>query len=198
MGTVRAESFPDPKRATLRARIFADDLRKACGRVFDVLGGQAQPDQAQSYRGPIPFEVVCLPITIPIDENGVVVLSTGHVEAPRHPATLDLARPSMPGSRYHYAMVLGRDPPAPLVIPGVSSCGQPAVLGQLTAAVADRGLVVEGFLLTGEHLSLDLDDHTSGLLATALLITLGVKLAKAEHGASPPPPSGPGGDGRAW
>lgn len=184
MARMRPESFPDPRRASLLAAIFTGDLTRAAATAFDVLGH----DRVRERAGDLDLERFTLPITVPVDEHGVVVLSTGHVDAPRRPATLDLARPVAPPGRrdYQAAFALARLEPEPLRIPGIAdtaAAGRPlAALASLTVAVAPGGLAVVGFGPEGEVMATDLGEDTARLLATALLITVGVKLAKAEMG----------------
>lgn len=174
------ESFPDPRRTALRASMFAADLVRAADDVFAALGQRATLTTA----GVLALEAVTLPITVPVDEDGVVVLSTGHVDAPRCPASLVVARPVAAAGRHGYraAYELERAQGGQLLLPGVRGGGAGAglaVLARLTVAVADRGLAVVGLDGSGDTVALDFDDTTAGLVATALLITVGVKLAKA-------------------
>lgn len=181
-----ADSFPDPRRTRLYAGIFVSDLVTACESVLAVFGDRA----SAAVAGHLALDAVTLPITVPIDDHGVVVLSTGHVEAPRHPATLTVARPKAPPGRagYRAAFLLARTEDRPLMLPGIlpadapSGPAVPAALGRLSVAVAPKGLAVMGFDRDGTTTPIRLDETTSRLLATALLITVGVKLTKAERG----------------
>jgi hypothetical protein len=162
----------------LQAASFAADLVKGCGELFSALG----PRLGGGERG----ERLVVPITVPVAADGRVVLNTGHVDAPRHPATMTVVRQPPARHGYRFAISLARSGPDPLVIPGVRAAGDPsgpeASLAQLRVDVADRGLAVTGTAAGGSPVAIELSDETACLLATALLITIGVKLRKAERG----------------
>ena len=139
------------------ASIFADDLLRGCSELFDVLGG----------------EVLTLPISIPIDERGVVLLQPqGPLEAPRVAATMTVTRPG-DGA---YGINIRRVDDGLMIIPGLG----------------DLPVIDLTFLLTAEGLEigpgeLPLDEPGARALANALLITIGMKLAKARHGEGAAP-----------
>jgi hypothetical protein len=157
------------RRATdpLPAAVFADDLRKGCQDLFAVLGA---PGDAR----------LSLPITIPIDEGGQVLLRPeGPLDAPRVPATLDVTRPS----EEIFGIRIERRDRGSLRIPGLhdARAGAPrdAELTLLACDVTKRGLAISGFGPDGPPVPLAFDETTARALATALLITIGMKLAKA-------------------
>lgn len=134
------------------AEIFADDLLRGCARLFAVFGGSE----------------LNLPISIPIDAHGVVLLEPhGPLDAPRVPASMTVDRPA-PDS---YGIRIRRTDDGPLVITGLDG-GSP--LGTLSVLVTPLGLDI------GPG-SLPVDETTARALATALLITIGMKLTKAEQ-----------------
>lgn len=180
--------FLEPPRGGLLAAIFATDLVAAAGRVHATMPERVVVETIGGQEA----SAVTLPITIPVDPHGVVVLSTGHVDAPRHPAQLVVVlfpapptrrRARGPGNlRYRAGFELSRPAGELLRIPGIRSGPGLAEMGSVAVGVSDRGMAVKGRSLQGGPLDLDLDEATAGLLATALLITVGVKLAKAERG----------------
>lgn len=139
------------------AAAFADDLLRGCSELFDAYG-----------RYPLQ-----LPITIPIDEHGVVLLQPGGpLEAPRVPATLTVNRhgPDI------CALRIARTDGGGMVIPGLGDDPLPA----LEVVVNRQGLDI------GPG-PLPVDEQVAGALATALLLTIGMKLTKARL---PPPTDG--------
>lgn len=131
------------------AAIFAEDLLRGCSDLFGVFGG----------------DVLALPISIPIDEQGVVLLQPqGPLDAPRVPASMTVTRPSA-GS---YGIRIERVDNGPMVIPGLGA----APLATLTFLVTPQGLDIGPGPLS-------VDETTARALATALLVTLGMKLRKA-------------------
>ncbi len=118
-----------------------------------------------------------LPITVPFDEHGMVQLGTAppQPDAPRVPAALEI---SCREGRYDLALC--RTDGRPLLVPGVLDAdGVPAAVVRLTFGVTAGGMEVAGTGPDGAPLPLDFDDTTAQALATALLITIGVKLTKA-------------------
>lgn len=158
--------------------MFAADLGQACVRAFDVLGEEGQ-------------DVLALAISVPFDEDGVVVLSSAppKPDAPRVPAELELIRPTGGSPAYRFGLALTRRDRAPLLVPGLRAAGtggvgptdEPAPLMLLTFALTDRGMAVAGYGTDGAAVALELDETTARALAVALLITIGVKLAKAGY-----------------
>lgn len=131
------------------AAAFADDLLHGCGRLFTVFG-------SESLR---------LPITIPIDEHGVVLLQPGGpLEAPRVPATMTVNRHTSDICAIHIERTDG----GPMIIPGLGDTPLPG----LDVVVSRQGLDI------GPG-PLPVDEQVAGALATALLLTIGMKLAKA-------------------
>jgi hypothetical protein len=144
------------------AWVFVDDLLRGCRDLVAVYGGP----------------VVTLPITIPIDQSGLVLLRPqGPLDAPRMPATLDL-HALADGS---FGLRIERPGGEPMVIPGLLEAGRPdAVDASITAlrvVVTGRGLDI-----TAEPGPVRFDEQTARALATALLITIGMKLTKAQRG----------------
>lgn len=141
------------------AAIFADDLLRGCSGLFAVFGGHE----------------LNLAISIPIDEDGTVLLQPqGPLEAPRVPASMAVARPDA-GS---YRIVIERSDRGTMVIPGLGD----APLTSLEFVVSADGLEI------GPG-PLPVDEATARALATALLITIGMKLTKAaapEEGSGRP------------
>lgn len=132
------------------AAAFADDLLDGCSQLFSLYG------VGPSLR---------LPITIPIDPNGVVLLQPGGpLDAPRVPATLSLNGhgPDV------CALSISRTDGGGMVIPGLGD----APLPSLEVVVRRDGLDV------GPG-PLPVDEQVAGSLATALLLTLGMKITKA-------------------
>ncbi|MFN2503296.1 MAG: hypothetical protein ABR540_03520, partial [Acidimicrobiales bacterium] len=122
-----------PSGAGLSAAPFADDLIRACGEALAVLG---EPGDT-SLR---------LPITVPFDDSGRVVLSSTppQPDAPRVPAEMEIARLDS-----GFRMALARRDGQPLLIPGVVEFGAldepPAPLIVLGFVVTARGMEVTGF-----------------------------------------------------
>jgi hypothetical protein len=147
------------------AWVFVDDLMRGCRDLVAVYGGP----------------VVTLPITIPVDPAGLVLLRPqGPLDAPRMPARLDV-HALADGS---FGIRIEREGRAPMIIPGVLDAGRrDAVEASITAlrvVVTRRGLDI-----TAEPGPVRFDEQAARALATALLITIGMKLAKAhrEEGA---------------
>ncbi len=137
---------------------FADDLLAGCGELFAVYG-------SESLR---------LPITIPIDERGVVLLQPGGpLEAPRMPATMTVNRHGHDICAIHIERADG----GPLVIPGLGDAPLPSLNVVVTRQGLDIGPVPAG--------PLPVDEQVAGALATALLLTIGMKLTKARAGGQP-------------
>jgi hypothetical protein len=151
----------------LWAGVFADDLCRACERAFTLLGAGDR-------------DVLSLPISVPFDEDGVVVLSSAppRPDAPRVPAELELHRGS---PHFRYGLALARRDRQPLLVPGMTAGGRLVPLILLTFAVSDRGMAVAGYGADGELAPVELDETTARALAIALLITIGVKLTKAGY-----------------
>lgn len=130
------------------ASIFADDLLRGCSDLFTVFGGH----------------VLNLPISIPIDERGVVLLQPqGPLEAPRVAATMTVTQPASGV----YRVNIRRLDEGPMIIPGLGDLP----LSDLTLLITAGGLEIG----PGE---LPLDETGARALANALLITIGMKLAK--------------------
>ena len=133
------------------AAIFADDLLRGCAELFTVFGG----------------DVLTLPISIPIDEEGVVLLQPrGPLRADRVPASMTVTRPTPGACGIHIERADG----GAMVIPGLGE----APLAELTFLVTAEGIDIGPGRLA-------VDETTARALATALLITIRTKLAKAEH-----------------
>lgn len=138
---------------------FADDLLAGCHQLFAVFGSEA----------------LRLPITIPIDEHGVVLLQPGGpLDAPRVPAAMTVNGHGPDLCAIHIERTDG----GPMVIPGLGDAPLPA----LDVVVSRQGLDI------GPG-PLPVDEQVAGALATALLLTIGMKLTKA--GAGDRPLSGP-------
>ena len=136
------------------AAIFADELLPGCEALV------------QAYGEP----PLTLPISIPIDPDGVVLLRpSGPLDAPRVASRLKVAR-AAPGS-WHIA--IERVDGGPIVIPGIrdEATGADAPLTVLALDVNKRGMTIAG--------DLTFDENTARSLANAVLITINVKLHKA-------------------
>lgn len=136
------------------ATIFADDLLAGCDDLVTVFG----PERLATG----------LPISIPIDGDGTVLLQpAGPLDAPRVPATLVVSRPLADA----YGLRIERLDGGPLVIPGFGD-SRPA----LVCNVNRHGLDI---VPTPPELAED----AARSVATALLITIQMKLvkAKAQH-----------------
>ena len=130
------------------AAIFSDDLLKGGDDLVAVFGVDAL--------------AAGLPISIPIDEDGVVLLQhAGPLDAPRLPATLTVSLP--------LSFRIERVDGGPLVIPGFGD-SRPALVCNVTR----RG--IEIFPPPPE-----LTEDTARAVATALLITIHMKLVKAQR-----------------
>lgn len=157
-----------PAGAGLSAAPFAGDLIGACGEALAVLG---EPGDTH----------LRLNITIPFDDSGRVVLSSTppQPDAPRVPAEMVIARLDS-----GFRMALARQDGQPLLIPGVVEFGgaqeeAPTPLVVVGFVVTARGMEVTGFGPGHRFVPVRLDETTARALATALLITIGVKMAKA-------------------
>lgn len=184
---MRSSSFPDPQKVPLHAAIFASDLQSKSAELFEVFGARSVPEEVNGA----PSRVLRLPITIPVDEDGIVLLGPANLDCAKRPATLELVtfdagRRRRRGLHYRYGIGFAPRNGAPLHIPGVNATGletdPPLPVHELTFAVTDKGFATVGYGADGAPLDLRLTENTAGLLATALIITLGVKLAKAERG----------------
>lgn len=133
------------------AEIFADDLIQGCSELFAFFGGSE----------------LNLPISIPIDSLGVVLLEPqGPLDAPRVPAFMRVTRPTTDD----YAIRIRRADDGPIIIRGIGE----AALGDVSVVVTRRGLEL------GPDAA-PRDEATARALATALLITIGMKLRKAQQ-----------------
>lgn len=171
-----ASCLPDPRAGRLWAEPFAEDLVRACTRAFDAFAGGVPGSGGRPLT---------LPISVPFDEHGVVVLSSAppKPDAPRVPAELELIAGPPPPGPYRFGLALARVDRRPLLVPGLTRHGEdtPTPLTLLTFAVADRGMAVAGYDDQGALAALSLDETTARALGIALLITIGVKLTKAGY-----------------
>jgi hypothetical protein len=149
------------------ASIFADDLVGGCEELF------------AAYRG---GDELTLPISIPIDEGGLVLLRPeGPLDAPRVPATMAVTR--RPGGAF--GLALERRDGGAMRIPGFhderegDGTGSPAPLAALDVTLTRRGLDLAARAPDGEPVPLRFDEPAARALATALFITIRMKLAKA-------------------
>ena len=147
------------------AAIFAEDLIAGCEQLFAAYQGEDE---------------LALPISIPIDEHGLVLLRPeGPLNAPRVPATMAVTRQAA-GS---FAVRLERRDGGRMLIPGLrderSGEAAPAVLGALGVTLTPRGLDLAGSGPDGQPVPLRFDEPAARALATALFITIRMKLAKA-------------------
>lgn len=134
------------------AAIFADDLLKGGDNLMAVFGRE------RLAKG--------LAISIPIDAEGVVLLQpAGPLDAPRVAATLVVSRPEAEA----YGIRIERADGGPLVIPGFGDERR-----ELTCNVNARGLDIV-------PPPPELTEDTARALATALLITIQMKLVKAQQ-----------------
>ncbi len=179
------------------AAIFATDLLAAVDRALDAFGPPGWDE------GPGPVAVV-LAVTVPIDEDGLVVVSAAPPEltspgAVRRPGALTVAvaavaearrggggtrRAAAPPRPRAAAATLGLElhEGRRLRIPGVEAAGAPgppAELATLACEVDAGGLTFGGRSPDGAPVALAVGETPARELATALLITVGVKLAKA-------------------
>lgn len=179
---MRPASFPDPKRTPLQAGIFASDLLKQAAQLFDVFAARRTTETV----GDTACDVIRLPITIPFGDDGLVLLGPANLDSAKKPGTLELVRPQGRKPAYRFGIGLALLGGEPLPIPGLNRSGQetdpPRPVHELTFALSDRGFAVAGFGPDGVPLELAPSENTACLLATALVITLGVKLTKAERG----------------
>lgn len=105
-------------------------------------------------------DTLTLPISIPIGEDGTVLLRPeGPIDAPRIPAWLHLTRPSTIG--------LERQDGGRLVIPGLTSAGD---VTALTFVVGRRGMSIDA------PVEIEFDEDTARALANALYLTLSRKI----------------------
>lgn len=165
------------------AQIFADDLRRAAEQAVDRLG--------------VGEGTLILAITVPIDPTGLVVVSAAPPELTepdhqRHPATLSVSlgprrrvgRPSRRDRGWSMDLELRLGDGRILRIPGLEAGDPPgtAPLTSLAVRVEADGLRFRGTGSLGNSVELEPDEETARAVATALLITLGVKLTKADLG----------------
>ncbi len=148
------------------AAIFADDLVAGCEQLFAAYGARDQ---------------LSLPISIPIDEHGLVLLRPeGPLDAPRVPATLHLRR-----NGEAWGVTIGRRDGGPMVIPGFHEDLQPsapAALAAIHVLITRGGLDITRLAPDGRPVTLRFDEAAARALANALFITLRMKLAKAPRG----------------
>jgi len=145
------------------ASIFADDLVTGCRELFRVYGA---------------VDELSLPISIPIDEHGVVLLRPeGPVDAPRVGATLRIT--AQAGDTF--TLRIARHDGGRMVLPGLFDADGPAQLATLAVDVTPRGLDIAGEDADGAPLTVRFDEPAARALATALFITIRMKLAKAPH-----------------
>ncbi|MDQ4098404.1 MAG: hypothetical protein M3144_11120 [Actinomycetota bacterium] len=152
------------RRRRLWAGIFADDLVAGCHELLSVYGAS---------------DSLTLPITIPIDPGGVVLLRPeGPLDAPRVPATLVVERqPDVA-----YVVRIARRDDGPMIIPGMTDQeGDAVALASLSFAITPAGMDIAGHGLDGRPVVLAFDEPTARALATALLITIRMKLIKARR-----------------
>jgi hypothetical protein len=121
-----------------------------------------------------------VPITIPVDRAGVVVVSAAPPEladptATRRPARLTLSRA---GGRLAVELAFsdGRE----LRLPGVGG-PVPAPLGSIAFDVTTNGLAVTATTPDGDPTAVEVDEATARQLSTALLLTFRVKLTRADR-----------------
>lgn len=167
------------------AAIFAEDLLGVAETAFATFA----PDRRRA--GMFPVEVK-LPVTVPVDSDGLVVVSAAPPEltrpdSVRRPGRLVLAMQAPPGRRgrgWALSMDLGLDDGLGLRIPGVGGDGEggTAPLARLVTDVDSSGLRFTGFVGPGgTAVALDVAESRGRELATALLITVGVKVTKAQR-----------------
>ena len=141
------------------AAVFAPDLLVGCDDLLSRYG----------------VDDLTLPISIPIGSDGLVLLQPGGpLDAPRVPATLAM-RILGPD---HVTLAIERADGLSMRIPGIVSS---APLRTIVADVTKAGLH-----LTSPDGELGLDDDTAMAYATALLITLRMKVTKARRPDPPP------------
>ncbi|MEO6120885.1 MAG: hypothetical protein ABIW46_09095 [Acidimicrobiales bacterium] len=161
------------ERSGRRAALFAEDLLSLGGQVLARLGAGAT--------------ALTVPITIPVDGAGVVVVSAAppelaDPEARRQPARLELERTGE-GLIISLALDAGR----PLRLPGVRlGPGGPggeelAALRLIAFDVTGDGMTFTATGPDGEPSPVVIDEATACQLATALLLTFRVKLTKADR-----------------
>ena len=137
------------------AAIFADDLLAGCDGLLAAHGASA---------------ALSLPISIPIDPSGVVLLRPdGPLDAPRVPAILSIERLGPD----HHTIAIERQDGGPIVIPGIDG----PTPHRLVADVTTRGLAFSG--------ELTVDEETARSYANALFLTLQRKLARAGQTRNP-------------
>jgi hypothetical protein len=147
------------------ASIFADDLLGGCEQLFVAYRGDGE---------------LTLPISIPIDEDGIVLLRPeGPLDAPRVPATMRVRRHDPRA----FSVRLERRDGGDMLIPGLHDgrAGglEPATLSALDVTLTARGLDLAGLGPDGGPVPLGFDEPAARALATALFITIRMKLAKA-------------------
>lgn len=153
------------------AAIFADDILSLGGEALARFGAGAS--------------AVTIPITIPVDRAGLVVVSAAPPEladpdSRRQPATLALAR-TADGLNVALAFEDNR----PMRLPGVHALegarGEPAELARVSFEVTAAGFLVTAAGADGAPIGLGLDEATARQLATALLLTFRVKMIGADR-----------------
>jgi hypothetical protein len=174
--------FPEPEQARLQAGIFASDLLAKCQEVFEVFAPRREPGEVNG----VPVELVRLPITIPVNDSGLVLLGPPTILEHKRPATMEVVRVSDRRSPYRFGIHLLPLDGEPLLIPGVNPAGRldqpPLPLHALSFALAGTGFAVVGFGPDGEPAPVSPSEDTARELANALLLSLGLKLVKAERG----------------
>ncbi len=179
---MRPTSFPDPKRTPLLAGIFASDLLKQAGQLFEVFADRRTVGEVDG----VPCDVIRLPITIPFGDNGLVLVGPANLDSAKKPGTVELVRPQGRKPRYRYGIGITLLDQGLLPVPGLNRTGietePPVPVSELTFALADKGFAIVAYDGDGAPLDVAPTEHTACLLATALVITLGVKLTKAERG----------------
>lgn len=136
------------------AAIFAGELLAGCDELFAVY--------------PHTRDMLILPITIPIGADGLVLLQPqGPLDAPRVPATMAVFR----GGLRTYGIRIERVDGGPMRFPGINDA---APLHTISVAITPTGLDI-----TRDLEPLSFDEDTARALATALLITVNMKIAKS-------------------
>jgi hypothetical protein len=142
--------------------MFAEDLRAGCDELFAAYGNPS-------------VDTLSLPISIPIDHHGVVLLQPeGPLDAPRVAATLYVSRPT----NDYYGIRLERQDGGRLVIPGMVHKGDLSGLG---FTIGRRGMAIEGCDPGGRPVPVAYDEPTARALANALFVTLRMKIIKAPN-----------------
>lgn len=178
----RPASSPDPKQVRLQAAIFASDLRSKCEQVFEVFADRRQAGEVNG----VAVDLVVLPITIPVNNQGLVLLGPPTILEHKRPATMEVVRFSDRRPPYRFGIDLLPLDGDPLLIPGVNAAASldrpPIPLHELSFALADSGFAVVGFGPHHEPAPFSVSEDTARELANALLLSLGLKLVKAGRG----------------